>query len=92
LRIAFLAPSISLATPFERLRSAYTMFLPPRFAFILGRIALILQNPLFFTSFFRNFANKLAKLLRLSNKNKSICFVLHSTFRNFADQTDKMKQ
>ena len=28
----------------------------PRFSFILGRIALIFQNPLFFTSFFRNFA------------------------------------
>ncbi|MBR5325355.1 MAG: hypothetical protein IKU49_02545 [Prevotella sp.] len=30
----------------------------PCFAFILGRIALIFQNPLFFTSFFRNFAEK----------------------------------
>ena len=30
----------------------------PLIAFILGRIALILQNPLFFTSFFCNFAIK----------------------------------
>jgi len=29
-----------------------------RFAFILGRIALILQKPLFFTSFFRNFVGR----------------------------------
>ena len=29
-----------------------------RFAFILGRIALIFQNPLFFTSFFCIFANE----------------------------------
>ena len=28
----------------------------PRLAFISGRIALIFQNPLFFTTFFRNFA------------------------------------
>ncbi len=31
-----------------------------------------------------NFAIKMANLLRLGNKNKSIYFVLHSTFRNFA--------
>ena len=37
----------------------------------------------FFTAFFRNFANKLAKLLRLGNKNKRVCFVFLSTFRNF---------
>jgi hypothetical protein len=30
----------------------------PRFAFILGRIALIFQNPLSFTSFFRIFATE----------------------------------
>ena len=29
----------------------------PRIAFISGRIALIFQKPLFFTTFFRNFAN-----------------------------------
>ena len=34
-------------------------------------------------SFFRNFATKVAKLLCLGRKNKSICFVLLSTFRNF---------
>ena len=34
-------------------------FVLPRFAFILGRIALILQNPLFFTSFFCIFATKI---------------------------------
>jgi len=36
----------------------------PRLAFITGRIALIFQNPLLFTSFFRNFApsnNKITK-------------------------------
>ena len=49
----------------------------------VGRIALILQNPLFFTSFFRNFAIKMAKLLQLGIKNKWICFVLLSFFRNF---------
>ena len=32
----------------------------------------------------RNFANKLAKILRLGIKNKCICFVLLSTFRIFA--------
>ena len=32
----------------------------PRIAFITGRIALIFQNPLFFTTFFHNFANELA--------------------------------
>ena len=32
---------------------SYFLVLPP-FAFILGRIALILQNPLLFTSFFCN--------------------------------------
>jgi hypothetical protein len=36
-----------------------------------------------FTCFFRNFATKIAKLLRLGNKNKRICFVLRSTLRNF---------
>ena len=37
----------------------------PRFAFILGRIALIFQNPSFVTSFFRNFANmKPAKIFQ----------------------------
>ena len=34
-------------------------FILPRLAFILGRIELIFENPLFFTSFFRNFADKL---------------------------------
>ena len=34
----------------------YQGTLNPRLAFITGRIALIFQNPLFFTSFFRNFA------------------------------------
>jgi len=71
----------------------------PRFTFIYGRIlalasvltkrlALILQNPLFFTSFFRrstlaslafckNIANKLAKLLRLGIKKiKIFCSAL----------------
>ena len=40
------------------------------FCLFLGRIALIFQNPLFFTSFFRNFANKLANLRALGMKNK----------------------
>ena len=35
-------------------------------------------------SFFCNFAIKMANLLSLGNKNKSIYFVLRSTFRNFA--------
>jgi len=35
-------------------------------------------------STFRNFANKLANLLRLGKKKKRISFVLLSTFRNFA--------
>ena len=35
-----------------------TYFQLHRFAFIYGRIALIFQKPLFFTSFFRNFAEK----------------------------------
>ena len=53
----------------------YQGALNPRLAFILGRIALILQNPLFFTSFFRNFATKVAKLLRLGKKrNKFLLF------------------
>ena len=36
------------------------------------------------TLIFRNFAIKMANLLRLGIKNISIYFVLHSTFRNFA--------
>ena len=32
---------------------------------------------------FRNFAVKTAKLLRLGNKNKPVCFVFLSIFRNF---------
>jgi hypothetical protein len=44
----------------------------PRIAFITGRIALIFQNPLFFTTFFRNFADKSAKLLRLGKKETSL--------------------
>ena len=32
---------------------------------------------------FRNFATKVAKLLRLGIKNKRVCFVLLSFFRNF---------
>ena len=55
-----------------------------RAAFILGRIALIFQNPLPVTTFFRNFAIKMAKLLQLGIKNKCIYFVLLSFFRNFA--------
>ena len=35
-------------------------------------------------AFCKNFANKMAKLLRLGIKNKRIYFVLLSTFRNFA--------
>ena len=40
----------------------YQGALNPRLAFILGRIALFLQNPLFFTSFFRNFAIKMCEV------------------------------
>ena len=50
----------------------------PRLAFITGRIALIFQNPLFFTTFFRNFAPKIvANLLCLGKKEtKFLCFAL----------------
>ena len=48
------------------------------FAFILGRIALIFQNPLPITTFFRNFADESAKLLRFGKKrNKFLCFALN---------------
>ena len=40
-------------------------------------------------SLFRNFEDKSAKLLGLGNKNKRICFVLLSTFRNFAAAYEK---
>ena len=39
-------------------------------AFITGRIALILQKPLFFTTFFRNFATKSRTYYGLGIKNK----------------------
>ena len=49
----------------------------PLFAFISGRNALIFQNPSFVTDFFRNFAIKMANLLRLGKKrNKFLCFAL----------------
>jgi hypothetical protein len=77
----------------------------PRFTFIYGRIlalasvltkrlALILQNPLFFTSFFRRstlaslaFCKNIANNWRsysVSTKKETSFFVLCSTFRNFA--------
>ena len=61
----------------------------PLFAFISGRIALIFQNSFAFTSFFRNFAIEIARLLRLGKKKKRISFILLSTFRNFASETRK---
>jgi hypothetical protein len=45
--------------PYFALPSFSYFLMLPRFAFILGRIALIFPNPLFFTSFFRNFAKSL---------------------------------
>ena len=44
----------------------------PRFAFILGRIALIFQNPLFFKSFFCNFANEMKKLRTIEMQRLSV--------------------
>ena len=53
----------------------------PRFTFIIGRIALILQNPLFFTSFFRNSALIRARsYFRLGNKNKQDLFCISLDF------------
>jgi len=52
--------------------------------FIYALSALILQIPSFVTDFFRNFAVLTAKLLALGRKNKRVCFVLLSFFRNFA--------
>jgi hypothetical protein len=40
------------------------------FAFILGRIALILQNPLLFTSFFRNFDHQDGEITSSRQKKK----------------------
>jgi hypothetical protein len=45
------------------LPSFLNILILPRFAFVLGRIALILQNPLFFTSFFRIFAAEIRILI-----------------------------
>ena len=42
-----------------------------------------MQQKVIFSKRFRNFAVKTAKLLRLGNKNKRVCFVFLSTFRNF---------
>ncbi len=42
------------------------------------------QMRLFCTRLFVTLWEEFTKLLRLSKKNKRVCFVLHSTFRNFA--------
>ena len=36
-----------------------------------------------FQLFFVSLSSKMTKLLRLGNKNKQVCFVFRSTFRNF---------
>ena len=80
----------SFTNPPQFAFSPYLNFLIlPRLAFIIGRIALIFQNPLPITTFFRNFAIEIAKLLRLGKKKKRISFILLSTFRNFASETRK---
>ena len=56
----------------------------PRLAFISGRIALILQNPLFFTSFFRNFGFAELTMHSAMKRKTSFSFALHSFFRNSA--------
>jgi hypothetical protein len=38
----------------------------PRIAFITGRIALIFQKPLFFTTFFRNFASEKKSVITIT--------------------------
>ena len=47
--------------PYFALPSFSYFLVLPRFAFILGRIALIFQNPLPVTTFFRNFADSKTK-------------------------------
>ena len=57
----------SFTNPPQFAFSPYLNFLIlPRLAFITGQIALILQNPLLFTSFFCNFALKFVNS-KLSN-------------------------
>jgi len=49
----------------------------PDLPFVSALSALILQNPSIVTTFFRNFANKMANLLHLGKKrNEFLCFAL----------------
>ena len=63
----------------QTIRNFFSLY-PFRLLFLSSFSLFAFRFPLYF----RNFAIKMANLLRLGNKNKSIYFVLHSTFRNFA--------
>jgi len=61
-RVTIWQPNSFTNSPQFAFSPKLNFFILPRLAFITGRIALIFQNPLFFTTFLRNFAGKKEKV------------------------------